>query len=519
MPFAQWGYPHRNEDVFRRRFPADFICEGLDQTRGWFYSLMAVSTLAFGRSSYKDVLCLGLIVDEEGRKMSKSAGNIIDPWALLEVQGADALRWYLFTSGSPWANRRLGPTVVDEFLRRYLLTLWNMYSFFVTYANLDGFDPGARAVPVAERPELDRWVVAELNDTIRDVTDALENYDALTGGRRLDTFVDDLSNWYVRRSRRRFWRSGEAGDRDKASAYATLHECLVTVAKLTAPFTPFIAEEVFTNLTGAESVHLETWPTYDEGLIDQGLLDGMRVARQLVALGRSARAKARVKTRQPLPKALAVVPAAERAEVTALSRLIAEELNVKALELVDSLEELVHYSIKPNFRALGPRFGARMPTIAASLAAMGPQEVRELREQVAAGGPVSLAVDGEVLTLEAADLDVRAEKREGYEVEHEGPYGVALDVEVSPELRAEGLAREAVRAVQDARKEAGLDIADRIGLYLEAGGELADAIAAHEAWILGEVLATERLTAPVDGAFSKVVDVEGEPLAIGVVKA
>jgi isoleucyl-tRNA synthetase len=378
------------------------------------------------------------------------------------------------------------------------------------------------AVPVAERPELDQWIIAELHDTIRDVTDALENYDALAGGRRLDAFVDDLSNWYVRRSRRRFWRSGDAGDGgDKAAAYATLHECLVTVAKLTAPFTPFIAEEIFTNLHRAESVHLENWPTYDEGLIDQGLLGRMRLARQLVALGRAARAKAKVKTRQPLPKALAVVPAAERADVAALARLVADELNVKELELVESLEQLVHYSVKPNFRALGPRFGPRMPKIAAALAALGPDEVRALREQVAAGGPVTLDVEGETLTLEAADLDVRAEKREGYEVEHEGPYGVALDVEVTPELRAEGLAREVVRAVQDARKEGGLDIADRIGLYLEAGGELAEAIAAHEAWILGEVLATERLAEPNDSddGFAKVADIEGEPLAIGIARA
>jgi isoleucyl-tRNA synthetase len=523
MPFAQWGFPHQNEELFKKRFPADFICEGIDQTRGWFYSLMAISTLVFGQNAYRDVLCLGLIVDEEGKKMSKSQGNIIDPWALLEVQGADALRWYLFTSGSPWANRRLGPTVVDEFLRRYLLTLWNTYSFFVTYANLDGFDPATPAVPVEERPELDQWIIAELHDTIRDVTDALENYDALAGGRRLDTFVDDLSNWYVRRSRRRFWRSGEAGDGgDKASAYATLHECLVTVAKLTAPFTPFIAEEIFTNLTGAESVHLENWPTYDEALTDHargGLLDRMRLARQLVGLGRAARAKAKVKTRQPLPKALAVVPAAERTEVAALSRLVAEELNVKELELVESLEQLVHYSVKPNFRALGPRFGPRMPKIAAALAALGPDEVRALREQVAAGGPVTLDVEGETLTLDPADLDVRAEKREGYEVEHEGPYGVALDVEVTPELRAEGLAREVVRAVQEARKEGGLDIADRIGLYLEAGGELAEAIAVHESWILGEVLATERLAEPRDEGFARVADIEGEPLAIGILRS
>jgi len=521
MPFAQWGYPHQNEEIFRRRFPADFIAEALDQTRGWFYSLMAVSTLLFGQSSYREVLCLGLIVDEEGRKMSKSVGNVLDPWVVLDSQGADALRWYLFTSGSPWTNRRLGPTAVDEFLRRYLLTLWNTYSFFVTYAMLDGFDPAAGRVPVSERPELDRWVIAELHNTIREVTDALENYDALAGGRRLDAFVDDLSNWYVRRSRRRFWRSGSLGESestDKASAYATLHECLVTIARLTAPFTPFLAEAMFTNLTGAESVHLDTWPTSDEALIDQGLIDRMRLARQLVALGRAARAKAKVKTRQPLPRALAVVPAAERAEVGDMARLVAEELNVKSLELVDSLEQLVHYTIKPNFRALGPRFGPRMPAIAAALAALSSEEIQALREELAVGGPTRLVVDGETLVLDASDLEVRAEKREGYEVEHEGPYAVALDVEITPDLRAEGLAREVVRAVQEARKEAGLEIADRIGLWLEADGELAEAVRSHEDWIMGEVLATRLLPSPPEGAFGKVADVEGQPLAIGVAR-
>ena len=524
MPFAQWGYPFTNVETFRRRFPADFIAEGLDQTRGWFYSLMAVSTLAFGRSSYKEVLCLGLIVDEDGRKMSKSLGNVLDPWLILDAQGADALRWYLFTSGSPWANRRLGPTVVEEFLRRYLLTLWNTYSFFVTYANLDGFDPAAAAaVPVAERPEMDRWILAELHDTIRDVTAALEGYDALTGGRRLDRFVDDLSNWYVRRSRRRFWRSGDAeGAGDKAAAYATLHECLVTVAKLTAPYTPFLADELFCNLTQApagDSVHLADWPTYDESLIDQALMDRMNLARQLVALGRAARAKAKVKTRQPLPRALAVVPAAERGGVGDMARLVAEELNVKEVELVESLDELVHYTIKPNFRLLGPRFGGRMPAIAAALAGLDHNAFQRMREELSAGGPARLVVDGETVTLDAADVEVRAEKREGYEVEHVGPYAVALDIDITPELRAEGLAREVVRAVQDARKEAGLDIADRIRVLLDAPGELAGAIDAHQAWILGEVLATVRLDAAPAGGFEKATDIEGQPLTIALAKA
>ncbi len=530
MPFAQWGYPYANAELLERRFPADFIAEGLDQTRGWFYSLMAISTLIFGHSSYAHVLCLGLIVDEQGRKMSKSVGNVLDPWSVLEAQGADALRWYLFTSGSPWVNRRLGPAAIEEPMRRYLITLWNTYSFFVTYANLDGFDPSGTGAPgVPDRPELDRWILAELTNTVRVVTEALTRYDALAGGRRLDTFVDDLSNWYVRRSRRRFWRSGSDSDEDKDSAYATLYECLLTLAKLTAPYTPFIAEEIFTNLTGVSmdpevgapseraSVHLEDWPSFDASLLDQALIDRMSTARVIVSLGRAARAKARVRTRQPLRSVLVVVPPSERPGVTEMGHLIAEELNVKTLELVDSLDELVHYSIKPNFRALGPRFGARMPILAGAIASA---DVSSVREQLASGTGMRIRLpDGDEVILAAEDVEVRATERDGYAVDHQGPYGVAVDLEVPASLRLEGLAREVVRAVQDARKEAGLDIPDRIELFLGADGVLAQAIEAHREWISCEVLATRLADAPPEQGFTKKLSVEGSPLEIALKKA
>ncbi|MGH2703990.1 MAG: isoleucine--tRNA ligase [Actinomycetota bacterium] len=514
MPFAQWGHPYLGEGVFERRFPADFIAEGIDQTRGWFYSLMAVSTLVFGQNSYRNVLCLGLIVDETGRKMSKSLGNVLDPWTVLESQGADALRWYLFTSGSPWANRRLGPSVVEEFLRRYLITLWNTYSFFVTYANLDGFEPGDEAIPVEDRPELDRWILARLDETITGVTAALEAYDALAGGRGLDAFVDDLSNWYLRRSRRRFWRSGS--DADKRSAYQTLHTCLVTLAKLTAPYTPFLAEEIYTNLTGGESVHLENWPRGEAGA-DQSLISRMHVARRLVGVGREAREKAKVRTRQPLASALAMMPPREREEIAALRNLIAEELNVKRVDLVESLDELVHYQVRPNFRRLGPRYGPRMPALASAIAA---SEAGEVRKQLAAQGAASFMLDGETVELAAEDLEVRAREREGYAVAHEGPYGVALDLEITHDLRLEGLAREVVRAVQDARKEAGLEISDRIGLYLGAEGRIADAIARHRDWIGGEVLATAMLDdTPIPAGFVKTAGIDGSDLVIGITSA
>ncbi|MDQ4026114.1 MAG: isoleucine--tRNA ligase, partial [Actinomycetota bacterium] len=309
MPFAQWHYPFENEDVFETRFPADFISEAIDQTRGWFYSLLAVATLVRGINSYRNVVCLGLIVDVQGRKMSKSLGNVIDPWVVLDAQGADALRWYLLTSGSPWSARRVSVEIIEESLRKYLLTLWNTYSFWVTYASLEGFDPSALDVPVSERPEIDRWILAELDHTVREVTDALEGFDATRGGRRLDRFVDDLSNWYVRRSRRRFWRS--ASDEDTRVAFLTLWECLVTVAKLGAPYTPFVSDEIFTNLTGRDSVHLEDWPEPDGFRADDDLRRRMQLVRRLVTLGRSARTEAKVRVRQPLAKAVVVLPSAE----------------------------------------------------------------------------------------------------------------------------------------------------------------------------------------------------------------
>jgi isoleucyl-tRNA synthetase len=510
MPFAQWGYPLRNRDLFERRFPADFIAEGLDQTRGWFYTLMACATLLFGQNSYRNVICHGLLIDAEGRKMSKSLGNVIDPWTILEAQGADALRWYLFTSGSPWVNRRVGLTQIQEFLRRYLITLWNTYSFFVTYANIDGFDPKERRpVPAAERPELDRWILAELNDTVREVTESLESYDALRGGRRLDALVDDLSNWFVRRSRRRFWRSGS--DPEKLSGYDTLYECLVTLSKLTAPFTPFVAEEIFTNLTGKKSVHLEDWPVYEEAVIDERLRERMRTARLLVSLGRAARSEGKIKTRQPLPRALVSAPSNERTSISEMAELIVEELNVKELEFVDSLEEFVDYSLRPDWRRLGPRFGSQIQAVAAAIENADPLEVLK---QLASEGKARFVVDGEEIWLDAQDLDLRAEERKGFAVAHEGSYGVALDLSITPELRLEGLAREIVRGLNESRRQAGLDISDRIELYLGAEGEVAQAITAHRDWIAGEVLASKMLDAPPGDGFSIEMSIDGYQLEV-----
>ena len=520
MPFAQWHYPFENEDVFERRFPADFISEAIDQTRGWFYSLLAVATLVRGQNSYRNVVCLGHIVDTDGRKMSKSLGNVIDPWSVLDNQGSDALRWYFLTGGSPWAPRRLSIDIVEETLRKYLLTLWNTYSFWVTYAAIEGFDPSTEQIPPSERSELDRWVLAELEDTVREVTTGLEEFDSTRGGRRLDRFVDDLSNWYVRRSRRRFWRS--AASADTRSAFLTLWECLVTVAQLTAPFTPFVADEIYTNLTGPDpgapdSVHLSDWPESVVERADDGLRRRMALVRRLVTLGRSARTNAKVRVRQPLAKALVVMPRSEVADLDGLEGMISEELNVKSIEVVGGLEELVSYTVKPNFKQLGPRFGAKVRGIARALAAA---DARALVTTLEESGEAQLAVDGESIVLQAEDLDVRVEGREGFALAQEAAYGVALDVELTPELVAEGLAREVVRAVQDLRKAAGLAVEDRIELWLGAGDHRV-AIERHRDFIASEVLATSMHldAAPPEDAHTGSVGVDSGEVTIALRRA
>ena len=492
MPFAQWHYPFENEDIFEKRFPAHFISEGIDQTRGWFYSLLAISTLVRGQSSFRNCVVLGLLLDAEGRKMSKSMGNVIEPWSVIDVQGADAVRWYLLTGGTPWSARRVSVEVIQEALRKYLLTMWNTYAFWVTYASLEGFDPTEEDIPVASRSEMDRWVLAELDDTIREVTESLEDFDAARGGRRLDRFVDDLSNWYVRRSRRRFWRSKE--DADTRAAFLTLWECLVAVAKMTAPFTPFVADEVFTNLTRVDerepdSVHLADWPMRREGDADDALRRRMGAVRKLVALGRSARTEAKVRVRQPLARALLVVPASETDDVSQLEGLVAEELNVKTLEVSKGLDELVSYTVKPNFKTLGPRFGPRVKDVARALSTVDAHELVSALEQ---NGSAQITLDGERVELSREDLDVRVEGREGFSLAQDGPYGVALDLDLTPELEAEGIAREVVRAVQDLRKSTGLQVEDRITLWLSSSDDhAARAVEQHSSYIGQEVLAPE----------------------------
>jgi isoleucyl-tRNA synthetase len=492
MPFAQWGAPQRNLDVFESAYPAQFICEAIDQTRGWFYSLMAVGTLVFGRSAYENVVCLGLVMDEQGRKMSKHLGNVIEPLGLLDAHGADAVRWFFAASGSPWGQRRIGPGVLDEIVRKVLLTYWNTASFLVLYANAaDGpWQPesAAAAPPPGDRPLLDRWLLSEVHACVRDVTASLEAFDTAAAGRRLAGLIDDLSNWYVRRSRRRFWDGPASAD--GAAAFATLHSALVTVTLLLAPVTPFLSDYLWGVLRpedGPESVHLASWPSADSALIDTSLSAQMALARRLVELGRSARSAAAVRTRQPLSRALVGAPgfAALPAE---LRDLVASELNVHTLESLDSVgRELVTYTVKPDFRALGRRFGPTTQAVAAVIRAADPAA---LAHAVTAGTvTVSVPSVGEV-TLSAADLVVTQTPLAGWEVASGGGETVALDLAVSSSLRAEGHAREVIRLIQDARKSSGLAVSDRIVVrWASADAEVAAAITAHSAAIADEVLA------------------------------
>ena len=380
MPFAQEHHPFSNGGDLSGRVPADFICEALDQTRGWFYSLLAESTLLFDETAYRNVVCLGLILDGEGQKMSKSKGNVIEPWVVLERQGADAFRWYLLTAQSPWESFRFSLEAVDDAMRRFLLTLWNTHSFLVTYASLpDGWSPGGPSPdPAALRP-VDRWILSRLDGTVADVTRRLEGFDATGAGRGLEAFLDDLSNWYVRTSRRRFWggRNGGEGSADGDAAFATLHECLSTLALLVAPFCPFVAEEMYGTLVAAhdseapESVHLADWPS-PRGRHDPGLEAAMAASREAVAVGRGARAEAKIKVRQPLAEAVVACPAGVADEIGSLVDLVAEELNVRRVRFVTDPGELVDVSLKPNYRRLGPRFGKGMPAVAAAVAGLPP---------------------------------------------------------------------------------------------------------------------------------------------------
>ncbi|MHB2016330.1 MAG: isoleucine--tRNA ligase [Candidatus Xenobia bacterium] len=523
MPFAQWHYPFENQDVFKKSFPADFICEGLDQTRGWFNSLHQLGTMLFDTNAYRNVICHGLVLDEEGNKMSKSRGNVVNPWDVLNTCGADALRWYLYTSSPPEFNRRFSVNLVGEAARGFLMTLWNTYSFFVMYARLDRpqLNNPLKPVPHAERPLIDRWVLARLHALIEDVTEKLDVYNLTAAARALNDFVDELSNWYVRLNRRRFWKS--EGDADKRAAYQTLYTCLVTLARLAAPFTPFLAEELYQNLVrtpfpdAPESVHLTDWPAAQAELIDRQLLRDTEATMKAVNLGRAARSASGMKVRQPLPEALVRARSQEeRQSLIRFSGQIADELNVKKVTLLEQDAKLVAYTLKPNLKLVGKKYGKLVPGLKVALEQA---DGRFVASETAAGRTVEIVVDGETLTLLPDEILVEACSPEGYSVEEEGGMLVALDTRVTEELKREGLARDVVRHIQSTRKSADLQVSDHIRTWLLADPSLQPAIESFRDYIMQETLTRGlHLGEPATGAFTADVDIDGASLRIGIQK-
>ncbi|MEW6028341.1 MAG: isoleucine--tRNA ligase [Chloroflexota bacterium] len=525
MPFAQWHYPFENQQKFEEQFPADYICEAVDQTRGWFYSLHAISTLLMNSVSYKNVLCLGLILDGDGKKMSKSLGNIVDPWDVIKVNGADAFRWYLYTATPPGQERRFSSELVGSVTRDFTLTLWNVYSFFVTYANLDKWTPSpglAEGQGLSSLSSLDKWLLSELNVLVREVTAGYEAYDVPRATRPIQDFVEKLSTWYLRRSRRRFWKS--ESDSDKQAAYSTLYAALVTLAKLLAPAMPFLADELYQNLVRAvdaaapESVHLAMWPEVDSARIDESLNRDMALVMKLVSLGHSARQKANRKVRQPLAQAaFSVGNKTEREAVEAFADLIADELNVKKVRLLDAATEAVSHTIKPLPKQLGQKYGNKFPAIQKAILEM---DAEAAARTLLSGSPLKVDAGGEVFEVLGDEVEVKAQAKSGFAVAEEGAYVAALVTELTPDLVREGLAREFVRRVQDLRKSADLDVADRIKLFVTASDGLKSAIEAHRDYITAETLTTELAFAAAPKNAATVEDAfDGETMTAGLVKS
>ena len=494
MPYAQVHYPFENKDAIDKRlaFPADFINEGVDQTRGWFFTLHAIATMVFDSVAFKNVISTGLVLDAKGNKMSKHVGNVKDPFDMINKYGADAVRLYMMTNSEPWDNLKFDEEGVAEIRRKFFGTLYNTYSFFALYANVDGFDPSADQVPVAERPEIDRWILSELNTLIANVDRELMDYDPTRAGRLIDDFVDsNLSNWYVRLNRKRFW--GKEIDKDKLSAYQTLYTCLETVARLLAPFAPFYADQLYLDLmhaagrTDVESVHLEDYPVADKSLIDRELEEKMELAQKMTSMVLALRRKVNIKVRQPLRQIM--VPALDDKQkeyVDAIRPLVLSEVNVKELNFIEGSGLLVK-KVKCNFRTMGKKYGKLMKGVAAQMAQLTQDQIEELEKQ----GSLNINVDGTDLVVEAADVDIISEDIPGWLVANDGNLTVALEVELDDDLRNEGMAREIINRVQNIRKDSGLEITDRINITIEPNDQTNKAIEAYGDYIRTQVLADE----------------------------
>lgn len=501
MPYAQIHYPFENKDKIDdgRAFPADFINEGVDQTRGWFFTLHAIATMVFDSVAFKNVISTGLVLDSKGDKMSKHKGNVVNPFDMIHKYGADAVRFYMMTNSEPWDNLKFDEHGVDEVRRKLFGTLYNTYSFFALYANVDGFDPETPQIPLADRPEIDRWILSCLHSLVRKVDKELEAYDPTRAGRLIDSFVnDDLSNWYVRLNRKRFW--GKEMSNDKLSAYQTLYSCLLTVAKLLAPFAPFYSDRLYHDLEGGlQSVHLDTFPVADDAFIDADLEERMSMAQKITSMTLALRRKVNIKVRQPLQQIMIpAVSESQKAHVEAVKDLIMNEVNVKDIRFVEG-EDILVKSVKCNFRTMGKKYGKLMKGVAARINSLDQHEISELEKN----GHLTIDVEGQQLVIDATDVDIISEDIPGWLVSNEGNLTVALEVELNDELVKEGTARELINRIQNLRKDSGLEITDRIKVTIAPDENINSAIEAYSDYIKGQVLADEIIIAENDGVIDK----------------
>ena len=515
MPFAQHHYPFENKELFEKQFPADFISEAVDQTRGWFYSLLAESTILFNQAPYKNVIVLGHVQDENGQKMSKSKGNAVDPFDALEKYGADAIRWYFYINSAPWLPNRFHGKAVQEGQRKFMGTLWNTYAFFVLYANIDNFDPTKYTLDYDNLPVMDKWLLSKLNSVVKTVDDCLANYKIPESARALQEFVDEMSNWYVRRSRERFWAKGM--EQDKINAYMTLYTALVTISKAAAPMIPFMTEEIYQNLVRSvdkdaiESIHLCDFPKVEEAWINKELEDDMEELLKIVVLGRAARNTANIKNRQPIGT---MYIKADKEMGQFYTDIIADELNVKEVKFANDVESFISYSFKPQLRTVGPKYGKLLNGIRTALAEInGTEAMNELRST----GLLTLDINGNKVELLEEDLLIETAQTEGYVTEADGDISVVLDTNLTPELIEEGFVREIVSKVQTMRKEAGFEVMDKIHIYAKDNDKILELMKNHKEEIMSEVLAEDMTLGTTDG-YVKEWNINKEPVVLGVAK-
>ena len=515
MPFAQHHYPFENKDLFEQQFPADFISEAVDQTRGWFYSLLAESTLLFNKAPYKNVIVLGHVQDENGQKMSKSKGNAVDPFDALNKYGADAIRWYFYINSAPWLPNRFHGKAVVEGQRKFMSTLWNTYAFFVLYANIDNFDATKYTLNYDKLPVMDKWLLSKLNTMVKTVDADLDSYKIPEAARALQEFVDDMSNWYVRRSRERFWAKGM--EQDKINAYMTLYTALVTVAKAAAPMIPFMTEDIYQNLVRSidanapESIHLCDYPKVNEAWIDKDLEANMEELLEIVVLGRACRNTANIKNRQPIGT---MYVKAEKAMDKFYTDIIADELNVKEVKFADDVESFISYSFKPQLRTVGPKYGKLLNGIRTALSEIdGTAAMKELRDN----GVLVLDIAGNKVELAEEDLLIETAQSEGYVTETDGETSVVLDTNLTPELIQEGFVREIISKVQTMRKEAGFEVMDKIIVYAKDNDKIMDIMKANQDEIKREVLAENIVLGEAEG-YTKEWNINKEAVTLGVSK-